>query len=361
MQQPVTKSNGFVSVIVPTFNRADCLGAAVDSALGQTHAELEVIICDDGSMDETPALVARRWGHEPRVRYLRQANGGVSAARNLGLRNAGGDYLAFLDSDDTWMPWKLEAQMACLAQFPDAGMIWSDMQAIGPDKEIVDPMHLRRFYDAYRWFTAQQLFSSSCPVESFMHPTPSALNGSFVRCGEIFSAMIMGNLVHTSTVLLRRDRQQVVGEFREEMRTGEDYDFHLRTCRAGPVAFLDAASIRYQLGRADRLTRAGLSWQMARNFLDTIEPVIARERDRINLPQWMIARSRANGHYWVGECALTAGRHREAVTHLAASLQLYPWQRRTAMLLAGALAPPAATHWLRLGWRQIKHALRPVH
>jgi cytochrome c-type biogenesis protein CcmH/NrfG len=74
----------------------------------------------------------------------------------------------------------------------------------------------------------------------------------------------------------------------------------------------------------------------------------------------MIARSRASGHYWVGECALAAGDHRQAVAHLATSLRLHPWQGRTALLLAGALAPPSATHMLRNGWRQLKRALRPV-
>jgi GT2 family glycosyltransferase len=353
-------TSALITVIVPTFNRADCLAAAVQSVLGQTYDNLEVLICDDGSTDGTRALVEARWGNEPRVRYLWQANRGVSAARNLGIRSSSGGYVAFLDSDDTWMPWKLEVQMACLAEFSGAGMIWSDMQAVGLDDEVIDPMHLRNFYDAYRWFEPEQLFSVAKQLGSFMTSVPAALGNAVVRSGEIFSQMIMGNLVHTSTVLLRRSRLEAVGLFPETMRTGEDYNFHLRTCRAGPVAFLDAASIRYQCGRTDRLTRPELSWQIGRNFLDTIEPVIASERARINLPDWMIARSRASGHYWVGECALSAGRNREAAAHLATSLRLHPWQRRTAMLLAAALAPSSATDVLRKGWRYLKHVLRPL-
>lgn len=351
-------SAGQISVIVPTFNRADCLAAAVESGLGQTYDDLEILICDDGSTDGTRALIEERWGNEPRVRYLHQTNRGVSAARNLGIRHSSGDYIAFLDSDDSWMPWKLEVQLACLAEFGDAGMIWTDMQAVGLDNEIIDLMHLRKFYDAYRWFDPEQLFSMARPLASFMRSMPDALSNAIVRSGEIFSQMIMGNLVHTSTVLLRRSRLEAVGLFSEAMLAGEDYDFHLRTCRAGPVAFLDAASIRYQLGRADRLTRAELSGQIGRNFLDTIEPVIANERARINLPNWMIARSRADGHYWVGECALSAGQNREAVAHLAISLRLHPWRGRTALLLAGALAPPAATDILRKSWRHLKQVLR---
>jgi glycosyltransferase involved in cell wall biosynthesis len=351
-------SQPLVSVIVPTFNRSDCLAAAVRSALAQTHHDVEVLICDDGSTDATPALAESLRRDDRRVRYLAQSNRGVSAARNLGLRNARGDFIAFLDSDDTWMPWKLEAQLAGLAQFPDAGMIWSDMEAVGLDEQIIDAKHLRNFYAAYRWFRTEQLFSESRSVSSFMQPTPLALLDAVVFYGEIFSQMIMGNLVHTSTVLMRRQRQLAVGVFSEAMRTGEDFDFHLRTCRVGPVAFLDAASIRYQRGRADRLTRADMAWQIGRNFLSTIEPVISADRARIKLPDWMIERSRASGHYWVGECALSAGDRRQAVTHLATSLRLHPWQGRTALLLIGALAPPSATQIMRNGWRQLKRALR---
>jgi glycosyltransferase involved in cell wall biosynthesis len=97
-----------VSVIIPTYNRAYCLGATVDSALAQTHCEVEVLVVDDGSSDHTREFVLDQYRHEPRVRYLYQENTGVSGARNHGLRAAQGDFIAFLDSDDLWLPWKLE-------------------------------------------------------------------------------------------------------------------------------------------------------------------------------------------------------------------------------------------------------------
>ena len=103
-----------VSVVVPTYNRAYCLARTIDSALGQTHPSVEVIVVDDGSVDETAEMVAARYGSDARVRLIRQANAGVSAARNTGLRVARGDYVALLDSDDVWEPWKLELQVACM-------------------------------------------------------------------------------------------------------------------------------------------------------------------------------------------------------------------------------------------------------
>jgi len=353
-------SADLVSVVIPTFNRAYCLGQALDSVFSQTHQNLEVLLVDDGSTDDTRALLERHWAAEPRLRYLYQANAGVSAARNHGLREARGDYIALLDSDDTWMPWKLAAQLACLNAFPEAGMIWTDMQAVDPDGQVLYPMFLRRMYTAYRWFSAEQLFSAERRLASLMPDVPPDLSDAVVRCGDVFSPMLMGNLVHTSTVLLRRSRYEKVRQFDESMKTGEDYDFHLRTCREGPVAFLDAALIRYQCGRADQLSRPGLVMQIAQNFLLTVERTLERDRARVSLPDWMIARSLADGHRWLGETALYQGDRQQAKAHLAASLRRYPWQPRTALLLASALPPPAAGQLLRRGWRTMRRAVARV-
>src|SRR4051794_30963492 len=89
-----------VSVVIPTYNRADLLVGAVNSALGQSHPHIEVVIVDDGSKDDTKARVA---AFDPsRVRFIAKANGGASSARNVGLANARGEFIAFLDSDDSW-------------------------------------------------------------------------------------------------------------------------------------------------------------------------------------------------------------------------------------------------------------------
>src|SRR5689334_11510109 len=122
-----------LSVIIPTFNRVRCLARAIDSALTQSYRDLEVIVIDDGSTDQTPELMACRYGRDARVLYLRQENAGVSSARNAGMACAQGEYIALLDSDDCWKPWKSELQIRCLQALPEAGMVWTDMEAIGSD------------------------------------------------------------------------------------------------------------------------------------------------------------------------------------------------------------------------------------
>src|SRR5205814_4707411 len=107
-----TAMSALVSVILPTFNRAHCIGQAIDSALQQTYRDLEVIVVDDGSTDETHQLIKRKYGDLESVKYIFQENMGVGAARNTAIRAAKGEFIAFLDSDDIWKPWKIELQLA---------------------------------------------------------------------------------------------------------------------------------------------------------------------------------------------------------------------------------------------------------
>src|ERR1051325_8841535 len=190
-----------VSVVIPSYNRAYCIATTVDSTLAQTHTNLEILIVDDGSSDGTRELIAERYRDEQRVRYIYQDNAGVSAARNHGLRVARGQYLALLDSDDIWLPWKVEAQLRCLAALPTAGMIWTDMDAIGPDGELRHRRYLTRMYTSYRKFTRDQLFRESRALSSIDARLATALDDPRVYLGDIFSPMITGHPVQPRPVL----------------------------------------------------------------------------------------------------------------------------------------------------------------
>jgi glycosyltransferase involved in cell wall biosynthesis len=118
-----------LSVVIPTWNRARLVGEAVESALGQEGADLEVIVVDDGSTDGTAEVIEQRFGKS--VKLLRMATrSGVGAARNKGVCQATGDLLSFLDSDDLWLPGKLKAELDVLERFPDAEAIVSDSRFI---------------------------------------------------------------------------------------------------------------------------------------------------------------------------------------------------------------------------------------
>lgn len=346
-----------VSVIIPTYNRAYCLSRSVDSALRQTWRNLEVILVDDGSTDGTRELVDRLYSREPRVRYIRRPNGGVSAARNTGLNAAQGAYIALLDSDDVWKEWKTELQVRSLEAAPGIGMVWTDMEAVNPAGEILDAKYLKRFYTAYGDIDQEMLFRRTVPVAGIWPEAPAACAGVDLATGDIFSEMILGNLVHTSTVMLTRERFERVREFREDLRcSGEDYDFHLRTCREGPVGFLNVSSIQYQVGGADQLTRPALSHWVARNFLNTILPVIERDRARIHLSDERLERLLAESHAWLGEALLNAGEP-GAARHLRRALRVRR-DPRTALLWLAAHVPPGWLPALRRYYRMARGGTR---
>jgi len=118
-----------VSVVIPCYKQAHFLPQAIESALSQTHRPIEVIVVDDGSPDNTAAVVARY----PQVRYLRQENRGLGGARNSGFRISKGEYILFLDADDRFMPDAAAAHLSCFAKHPDAGFVVGDIDNIALD------------------------------------------------------------------------------------------------------------------------------------------------------------------------------------------------------------------------------------
>jgi GT2 family glycosyltransferase len=309
-------SSSLVSVIIPAYNRAYCLSRTLDSLLGQSYGRFEALIIDDGSTDGTEELVRSRYGGDSRIRYCYQTNQGVTVARNRGLDLAQGDFVAFLDSDDVWAEWKLEVQVAALERHPELRMVWTEMEAVDPDGQVISHAFLRQMYSSYQWFTLNDLFACRHPATEIV-PHLSAVSGATLFTGDIFAPMVTGNLVHTSTVMFRRDQVGALRRFDERYRfAGEDYEFHLRTCREGPVGFLDVPSIQYQTGMPDRLTRPGMRVDIACGFLQVLLETLDREGDRIHLPKKLIERTLADAYGWAGWALLDAGRVREAREHL---------------------------------------------
>lgn len=340
---------GLLSVVLPTYQRDYIVGRAIESVLAQTHRPVEVVVVDDGSTDDTRAVVAR---YGPEVRYIHQANGGVSRARNTGLRAARGEFIALLDSDDVWLPWKTEAQVSFLRRFPKVGMVWTEMSAVDLDGRIVQPEYLQTYYGAYgktRLADWMRPLGQLCELGERL---PRELSDRKIWGGDLFSAMFFGNLVHTSTVLLRRERLRRVGGFDESLRPiGEDDDFHWRTTREGPVGYLDAPSTLYRITAPDQISNHtyGYGVPLARNNFRTLERFLRADGPRLALPPATLRRHMAEGHGWLGEELLLAG-HDGSTGHLAQSLRVRPWQPRLAGLCLLSLLPrPAvgAARWLK--------------
>ncbi|HXO85741.1 MAG TPA: glycosyltransferase family 2 protein [Gemmatimonadales bacterium] len=336
---------GLVSVVVPTYNRATIVRAAIDSVVGQSYPNVEVVVVDDGSRDDTQRVVE---SYGAPVRYLFQANSGVSAARNRGFAAARGEFIALLDSDDAFLPWKLEAQVRVLRAHPEVGMVWTDMAAVNEQGELLDPKYLRTFYDAHALAKLEEVLDHAGPLSNMWPGAPPDIKWAPVYTGEIFSQMLLGNLVHTSTVVVRRDRLRQTGGFDTTLtHSGEDYEFHLRTSSHGPVALIDASSLLYRIGAADQLTAAHLGIHRARNNLTTVLRWLERGAGRIQLSPRTVRDRLAQAFRWVGEAELEYGDRGRARENLWKSLRYAPGHGRSMLLLLFACLPPAALHGAR--------------
>jgi len=292
-----------ISVVIPTYNRSSLCKIAVESVLAQSYENLEVIVVDDGSTDDTEDVIANI--PDSRIRYVRQVNAGVSAARNTGMMMANGEFIALLDSDDKWLPWKLEAQVQVFHAFPNAGMVWTDMVAVDENGRTLHESYIKIMYEAYKYFNREEHFQHKCSLRTVCKYVKNFDMEKNCYVGNIFPWMFMGNLVHTSTVLLRTERQRLVGGFDIALKkSGEDYDFHLRTCMAGDVAYMDVSSILYRVGAADQLTSDTYRIWMARNNLKTILSIYEKTGGEIGLSADKIRERFAQAYVWVGRTEL---------------------------------------------------------
>jgi len=190
-----------VSVIIPAYNAARFILEALQSIDAQHYSPLEILLIDDGSTDETVELVRR---NAPQVRIIRQPNGGASAARNTGLREATGEFICFLDADDAWFPGKIAAQTDYLAAHPGVGIVYHEWHVWKPDAAGV--------------YHQPSAAASQCSPERIV-PDLS---------GWIYHRLLMVCEVHTSTVMMRRSVAKEIGFFDTDLVTGEDYDYWLR-------------------------------------------------------------------------------------------------------------------------------------
>ena len=337
--------SGLVTVIIPTYNRAREVATAIESALAQTYQNIELVVVDDGSTDDTRDVVAR---YGPRVRYFFQRNAGVSAARNLAMRQARGEFLAFLDSDDVWKPWRIESQVTALRRNPEAGIAWTDMTAVDDHGRIIDERHLRVMYAAHGKVDIEVALRQVDTLGGLTVHAPTEYASAAVRLGDLFSEILLGNLLHTSTVLVRRDWVERVGGFDPTfVRAGEDYEFYIRLCSVGPVIFIDAPSTLYRVGAADQLTRPTMFLEIARNNLRAIEKWVPLSSRHLTVSPQMMRRRFAESYAWLGAAELDAGNRLTAALRLTTSIARMPGVDHRMMMLVRCALPHGLTERLR--------------
>ncbi len=231
-----------ISVVIPTYNRYTFLKRALTSVFAQTYKPSEVIVIDDGSTDNTSQIKQ----DFPSIRYFYQQNKGVSSARNLGIKKASYEWIAFLDSDDEWHKDKLKEQVLFHKQNPDILMSYTDEKWIRDAKEVKIPKKFKKYG------------------------------------GEIFDKCLSHCIIAPSASLIHKDLFSKVGLFDEGLEVCEDYDLWLRVALEHPIGLVDKKLITKYAGHNDQLSFK--HWGMDRfrvvaleKLLDSIQKETARE------------------------------------------------------------------------------------
>lgn len=206
-----------VSVIIPTYNRKHIIEGAIKSALNQTFKDYEIIVVDDGSTDGTKEFLESL--HLP-ITIISKENGGVSSARNVGIHNAKGKYIAFLDSDDAWLPDKLKAQVEYLESRPNIPLVYTD-EYIEVNREILSQTRFQR-----------------------------ADVGSEIKDNFLLSGFVQKTPIHTSAVMVQKSVLDEVGYFNETLKIHEDSELWNRISKKYKFGYIDIplAIFRYKDG-----------------------------------------------------------------------------------------------------------------
>ena len=199
-----------VSVIIPTWNRRRQLEEAIASVLAQTYTDYEIVVVDDGSTDDTRAWIRGRYP-EDRLVYLHQENRGSSSARNAGIRAARGELVAFLDSDDLWLPQKLERQIPLFDRNPAVGFV----------------------------------FCGSAQVDARGATSKSRIPTGDFR-GRAALAMIRRNMMPTPTVVVRKRLALEAGPMYEDLRFGEDWNYWIRIAARCETDFVPEVLVHFR-------------------------------------------------------------------------------------------------------------------
>jgi glycosyltransferase involved in cell wall biosynthesis len=277
-----------VSVIIPAYNNAAYLAEAIDSVLSQTYRSLELIVVDDGSTDETRDVVRTYQERDNRVRYLFQSNRGPSAARNYGMREARGKYIAFIDADDVWMPPKLQQQVAAISRDKSIGFVYCDTVFVDRARRVIRD-YVRKI----------RLVSGDIAFDLF--------NDFFLI---------------TSAVVIRASCCGTAGYFREDMRVGEDYEYFLKLAYRYRGAVV-GEKLMIRRVRSDSLSRQDAVADASADIRTLTEFAAANPGFRMQYRRG-IARRLSAYHCALGYLYMNRGRHAWALRHQVRSLRYRP-------------------------------------
>jgi len=285
-----------VTVVMPTYNRAEMIGDALDSTLAQTVPVDEIIVVDDGSTDKTSEKLKK---YTDRVRILTQSNAGPAAARNFGLREASGDLIALQDSDDLWLPEKNAQQLEYLDQHPEIDFLFSDNKT------------------SRRGQVVSESSITDLKCKTYLKRNSADLS-------QLFNWLLIENPIATSSVIFRAERIKQVGYFNEQLFSVEDRDYWLRWARSLHFAYLDYVLVERRFHSTNIVADCELG-------ASSLVKVIESWRDRLPVDDSpgcsdYFRRGLGGAYFNLGSYYFRVGARAKAWPYFKRSLSLHPWQ-----------------------------------
>jgi glycosyltransferase involved in cell wall biosynthesis len=271
-----------VSIIIPNYNYADYVGEAIDSALNQTYENLEVIVVDDGSKDDSPDIL-KNYGNK--INAIFQKNAGVSAARNNGVKHSTGEYIAFLDADDAWLPEKIQKQVELFEKDKSLGLVHVGVEDIDADGNVID--------------TILDGLSGSVSHEFLLFEQAVVLGGG--------SGMMIPRKVFDET-----------GGFDTELMTSADWDICYRICRRFEIGFVPKVLLKYRIHGSNM---HGNIPRMEREMLYAYEKAF---KDKAEDIQNLKRKAYGNLHQILAGSYFRAGQYSNFARHTLKSIYLKP-------------------------------------
>ena len=365
------------SVIMPAYNRADTILRAVRSVLAQTYRDWELIVVDDGSTDETAALVSKL---DPRIRVIRQNNQGITGARNTGLAASTGQYIAFLDSDDEWLPHHLELCVAFLDASPDQHFVTTELR-----EDLGHGETVRHYYlELVRWYPemARRIGSRALdlpPGETDPHlriyttrepigewGRAIALRTGFddaqVYSGAIFPHLRWGYLMVMQATVLTRTALEKIGPFDPRYRNVSDFGFMAELCRHYRANYIALPTcVKHELTEQGGTVKEGHlatgsgAVTAAEEMLRWFEELHGHNRR----DDAEIRGLRAMRQVILAKMCFETGRRADAMSYLNLGRSAYPGRMELrALSWYFACAPDAP--WSRALWHRVRRAKAAV-
>jgi len=261
--------NPLISVIIPAYNCSRLIPNAIESVLGQTYNNLECIVVDDGSVDNTAEIILN---YKDKIKYIYQNNGGVSKARNTGIKNSIGEYIAFLDADDVWNKNKLEIQMKVINDCKNINMIFSSFKNTKNNK-VVENKSYKDTFNFFKEYNYEMENIFDC--RSCLKYENNVIEYYY---GNIYRYLFLGNFILPSSVLIKKVSLNEVGLLNEEYKVAEETEFFLRYSKVNIVGFVKYPLLNYEIPESGNLSGEKNREKLMKNALKIqIDSIIANQ------------------------------------------------------------------------------------